>query len=94
MKTLETVKQIHDPNNTGKVLYVPRKMIEVFHDLKEELEKSGLLPDEGISLSYGIQEDSDFPVIDNLFCNASWGSSEGIYIDVIIRAYDESEHSW
>lgn len=91
MKTLETMKKVPDSNQTGRYILVPKKVKEVFHDLQKALNQARLIPDEGISLSYDLPENSDFPVVDRIFCNASWGSSEGIYIDVFIIEYDEQE---
>lgn len=91
MKTLETMKKVPDPNQTGRFILVPRKIKEVFQDLQEALNQAGLMPDQGITLSYELPKDYDFPVVYKLLCNASWGSNEGIYIDIVLVEYDEQE---
>lgn len=98
MEKIRTKIQIPDPDNEGKFIYKPRKVSEVFQDLYDALKDSGLLPDDYFSLDYentyrgGVN--ADFPTINNIFCNTSWDSSEGIYIDVSIQEYDESQECY
>ncbi len=74
------------PNKPGYVRAVGlRKAHEVFQELETTLKEAALLPDEYFSLSYHFKDkDIPFPDWQDIYCYASWGNSEGIYLDVCI----------
>lgn len=77
----------------GTRIYEPRTIQEVFNDIKKILIEEGLCPDEYFSLSYQISchADEPFPEISGLLCNAQWGGSEGIYLDVAMNIFVSEE---
>lgn len=87
---IEIEKYEPHPEKKGYLIYTGNISIkEVYKQLKERLEKDGLLPDEyfSISCSYDYKEDAPFP--DNyrwIACYAVTGGSEGHYIHVDILA--------
>ena len=88
----ETMVQKKD----GTRIYEPRTIQEVFNDIKKILTKEGLCPEEYFTLSYptGCHADEPFPEISGLFCNAQWGGSEGIYLDIAINVFDSEEKNY
>lgn len=74
----------------GTRIYKPQTIQEVFNDIKKILTEEGLCPEEYFTLSYptGCHADEPFPEISGLFCNAQWGGSEGIYLDIAINVFD------
>ena len=67
-----------------------------FIDIKKILTEEGLCPEEYFTLSYptGCHADEPFPEISGLFCNAQWGGSEGIYLDIAINVFDSEEKNY
>lgn len=93
MRKIETA--IYEPvqEKPGYVRKVGmRKAKDVFAEIKEELCKQGLLPDEYfLSQAEYENEKISLPDFADVFCYARWGTSEGIYLDVEFSVYDESE---
>lgn len=76
----------------GTMIYEPRTIQEVFNDIKKILIAEGLCPDEYFSLSYPMRYvDEAFPEISGLLCNAQWGGSEGIYLDIAMDVFISEE---
>lgn len=88
----ETMIQKED----GTRIYEPRTIQEVFSDIKKILTEEGLCPEEYFTLSYptSCRADEPFPEISDLFCNAQWGGSEGIYLDITINVFDSEEEQY
>lgn len=88
----ETMVQKKD----GTRIYEPRTIQEVFNDIKKILTEEGLCPEEYFTLSYptSCHADEPFPEISGLFCNAQWGGSEGIYLDIAINVFDSEEKNY
>ncbi len=80
----------------GTRIYKPRTIQEVFNDIKKILTEEGLCPEEYFTLSYptSCRADEPFPEISDLFCNAQWGGSEGIYLDITINVFDSEEEKY
>ena len=87
---IETEIWKRDPEKKGVLHYEgQRKTEEVFRELREFLEKEGLLPDEYFSMAYGFERDYPlFPKTDDFRCYAQWGGSEGIYLEVDLLTRD------
>lgn len=87
---IETEIWKRDPEKKGVLHYEgQRKTEEVFRELREFLEKEGLLPDEYFSMAYGFDQDYPlFPKTDDFRCYAQWGGSEGIYLEVDLLTRD------
>lgn len=78
----------------GTKIYEPRTIQEVFNDIKKILIEEGLCPDEYFSLSYPMRYvDEAFPEISGLLCNAQWGGSEGIYLDIAMDVFISEENA-
>lgn len=88
----ETMVQKED----GTRIYEPRTFQEVFNDIKKILTEEGLCPEEYFTLSYptSCHADESFPEISGLFCNAQWGGSEGIYLDIAMNVFDSEEKKY
>lgn len=88
----ETMVQKED----GTRIYEPRTFQEVFNDIKKILTEEGLYPEEYFTLSYptSCHADEPFPEISGLFCNAQWGGSEGIYLDIAMNVFDSEEKKY
>lgn len=93
MRKIETA--IYEPiqDKPGYVRKVGmRKAREVFEEIKEELCRQEILPDEYfLSQAEYENEKISLPEFADVFCFARWGTSEGIYLDVEFSVYDETE---
>lgn len=70
-----------------------RKVVDVFNELSDTLKASGLLPDEYLNLDSDFKKCTEFPELLDMCCYAQWGSSEGIYLYVIVTVCNEKESS-
>ncbi len=62
---------------------------EVFEELKHRLESMGYLPDEYFLLDSHWENGREIPRDADIFCTTDYGSSEGVYLDVYLKWYDE-----
>ena len=65
------------------------KAAEVFKELKYRLETQGCLPDEYFLLDLRWENGREIPKDSELFCTVNYGGSEGIYIDIYLKWYEE-----
>lgn len=90
MKIVETEIWAPHPEKKHYIVYKgQRKAKEVFEEIRDALVADGLLQmDEFFdyfSMSFRMEEqEMEFPKMDDIFCCAEWGSSEGIYLNVVI----------
>ena len=68
-----------------------RTAAEVFSELKHRLEGMGYLPDEYFLLRDEWQNGREIPRDADLFCTVDYGASEGVYVDVYLKWYDEKQ---
>lgn len=98
MKTIVTKIRVPAPKREGHFQYQPRKAKEVFDELQTVLRDADLLPDDYFSLArdfvYGPYKEADFPEISDLKCSASYGSNEGICLDVVIVTYQKEKKQY
>lgn len=89
-KTIESerYKKMEDGIHVKQVGMI--KAQDAFNQLKEHLEKVGLLPDEYFHFSHTLNPDTELPNFATAICHTDWGSSEGIYIDIDLKYYDEN----
>ncbi|MDD4700160.1 MAG: hypothetical protein PHV07_07905 [Oscillospiraceae bacterium] len=66
---------------------------EVFNELKEKLEKAGLMPDEYLLLSSYLNENDKMPEFNEVICYPNFGGSEGIYFDIDLRCQNVNNQS-
>ena len=88
MNYKETIKtEIYgEPDEQERVKKIGMRTFgEVFNELKENLDKAGLLPDDYFELSSFVKENSPMPDFNEAICYANFGGSEGIYVDVLLQ---------
>jgi hypothetical protein len=81
------------PDKKGMVCQVGMRTYgEVFKELETHLEKMGMLPDEYFVPSYShyIKESDSLPDFDEAICYVNFGGSEGIYLDIMLSSYRNS----
>ena len=64
---------------------------EVFEELKHRLEGMGYLPDEYFLMDDHWRDGREIPKDADIFCTTDYGASEGVYLDVYLKWYDESQ---
>ena len=64
---------------------------EVFHELKYRLESMGYLPDEYFLLDSQWENGREIPRGANIFCTTDYGASEGVYLDVYLKWYENQK---
>ena len=64
---------------------------EVYEELKHRLEGMGYLPDEYLLLDRRWQNGREMPRDAGFFCRTDYGGSEGIYLDVFLEWYEDSQ---
>ena len=64
---------------------------EVFEELKYRLESMGCLPDEYLLLDREWEDGRVIPRGADVFCTVDYGASEGVYLDVYLKWYDETQ---
>ena len=64
---------------------------EVFEELKHRLEGMGYLPDEYFLMDVHWENGREIPKGADIFCTTDYGSSEGVYLDVYLKWYDEQQ---
>ena len=62
---------------------------EVYGELKHRLEGMGYLPDEYLLLDADWEGGKMIPKDADIFCTTDYGDSEGIYLDVYLKWYEE-----
>lgn len=80
------------PDKPGYVHHVgQRTALEVFEELRQRLESTGYLPDEYFMLSHEWENGRMIPKGTAFFSTVDYGASEGIYIDIYFKWYDEQQ---
>lgn len=64
---------------------------EVFEELKYRLEGMGYLPDEYFLMAIEWENDREIPKGADIFCTTDYGGSEGIYLDVYLKWYEDGK---
>ena len=64
---------------------------EVFEELKHRLESQGYLPDEYFLMNSEWENGREIPRDADVFCTTDYGGSEGVYLDVYLKWYDEDQ---
>ena len=92
MKRIEFEHWIQDTENPRKLTYAGQRTAEdVFHELEAHLDSVGYLPDEYLLLDSRWQNGREMPRDANFFCKTDYGGSEGIYLDVFLEWYEDSQ---
>ena len=92
MKQIEFERWEPDAENPCKLKYAGQRTAEdVFHELEARLDSVGYLPDEYLLLDNRWQNGREIPKGADFFCKTDYGGSEGIYLDVFLEWYEDSQ---
>ena len=92
MKQIEFERWEPDAENPRRLKYAGQRTAEeVFHELEARLDSVGYLPDEYLLLDIRWQNGHEMPRDANFFCKTDYGGSEGIYLDVFLEWYEDSQ---
>ena len=64
---------------------------EVFQELNQRLESLGLLPDEYFLIGREWEHGEDIPKGADLFVTTDYGGSEGCYLDIYLKWYEDNK---
>ena len=93
MKQIEFERWEPDAENPRKLTYAGQRTAEdVFHELEARLDSVGYLPDEYLLLDRRWQNGREMPRDAGFFCRTDYGGSEGIYLDMFLEWYEDSQH--
>lgn len=92
MDVIELERWKPSETNPHKLEYVGQPMAqEVFRELEHRLENMGCLPDEYFLLDSDWQNGRKIPRDADIFCTTDYGDSEGIYLDVYLKWYEDGK---
>ena len=92
MKQIEFERWEPDAENPRRLTYTGQRTAEdVFHELEAQLDSIGYLPDEYLLLDNRWQNGREMPRDAGFFCKTDYGGSEGIYLDVFLEWYEDSQ---
>ena len=93
MKQIEFERWEPDAENPRRLTYAGQRTAEdVFHELEAWLDSVGYLPDEYLLLDRRWQNGREMPRDAGFFCRTDYGGSEGIYLDMFLEWYEDSQH--
>ena len=92
MKQIEFERWEPDAENPRRLTYAGQRTAEdVFHELEAQLDSVGYLPDEYLLLDSRWQNGREMPKGADFFCKTDYGGSEGIYLNVFLDWYEDSQ---
>ena len=92
MEIIEFSKWKPSADDPRKLEYDGQRTAEdVFEQLKFRLDGQGYLPDEYFLLRGEWEGGREIPRDADLFCTVDYGASEGVYVDVYLKWYDEKQ---
>ena len=92
MKQIEFERWEPDAENPRRLTYAGQRTAEdVFHELEAQLDSVGYLPDEYLLLDSRWQNGREMPKGADFFCKTDYGGSEGIYLDMFLEWYEDSQ---
>ena len=81
-----------DPEDPRYLKYAGQpKAEEVFQKLGRRLEAVGLMPDEYFLLDREWENGREIPKGADIFCTTDYGESEGAYVDVYLKWYEDGK---
>ena len=90
MKRIELTKWEPVPGKPNQVQEVGGcSAQEVFAELYGRLESTGYLPDEYFLLDSNWNDGKEIPKGADIFCTVDYGASEGIYLDIYLKWYED-----
>ena len=92
MKQIEFERWEPDAENPCKLNYAGQRTAEdVFHELEAQLDSVGYLPDEYFTMDWRWEHGRQIPKGADFFCKTDYGGSEGIYLNVFLDWYEDSQ---
>ena len=92
MKQIEFERWEPDAENPRRLTYAGQRTAEdVFHELEAQLDSVGYLPDEYFIMDWRWEHGRQIPKGADFFCKTDYGGSEGIYLDVFLEWYEDSQ---
>ena len=92
MKIIELEKWKPSENDPRRREYAGQRVAqEVFEELKHRLENQGYLPDEYFLMDSAWENGREIPKDADVFCTTDYSGSEGVYLDVYLKWYDENQ---
>ena len=93
MKQIEFERWEPDAENPRRLTYAGQRTAEdVFHELEAQLDSVGYLPDEYFTMDWRWEHGRQIPKGADFFCKTDYGANEGIYLDVFLEWYEDSQH--
>ena len=93
MKQIEFERWEPDAENPRRLKYAGQRTAEdVFHELEAQLDSVGYLPDEYFTMDWRWEHGRQIPKGADFFCKTDYGGSEGIYLDMFLEWYEDSQH--
>ena len=90
MKIIETERWVPSKEDPSRSEYIGQRTgQEVFEELRQQLENMGCLPDEYFLLDQRWENGREIPEGADIFCTTDYGASEGIYLDVYLKWYED-----
>ncbi len=92
MRIIELERWERSKNDPRKLEYIGQPTAEeVFHELKHRLESTGCLPDEYFLMDSQWENGREISKDADIFCTTDYGGSEGVYLDVYLKWYDNEQ---
>ncbi|OCN03304.1 hypothetical protein A7X67_13195 [Clostridium sp. W14A] len=90
MDTIDFDKWEPNPDKPGTIRRVGQRTAqEVFAELQYRLRSTGYLPDEYFLMDGDWENGKEIPRDAGFICSVDYGGSEGVYLDVYLKWYDE-----
>ena len=94
MKIIELERWQRSAADPRRMEYVGQPTAqEVFEELKYRLGSTGYLPDEYFLIDSEWENGREIPKDADIFCTTDYGESEGVYLDVYLKWYDEKQNN-
>ena len=90
MESIEFEKWKPSEDDPRKLKYAGQRTAqEVFEELRYRLESTGYLPEKYFLLDRDWENGREIPKDADIFCTTDYGGSEGVYLDVYLKWYEE-----
>ena len=91
MKKIELEQWEPLPGDPRRAQYAGQRTAqEVFEELKHRLEGMGYLPNEYFLMDREWENGREIPKDADIFCTTDYGGSEGVYLDVYLKWYENN----
>lgn len=92
LRPIELERWNPDPHDPRRTVYAGQRTgQEVFAELEYRLKMKGLLPDEYFLLDTDWENGREIPKDADLFVTTDYGDSEGVYLDVFLKWYEDGK---